>query len=377
MGNAQRAMETTFCEAPGCPEDAAPDARYCTRHMAQRIVRLDCSHWRCDNPAQPSSIFCEAHELLEEARSKPITPSSSIGGPALDAGDVILPQTKEPTVDPGPPYVICRIDDCERGAAPHTIGARKQGGRYDICETHLEELTQRARDTRRANREAADQLRAEEAAARSPRSHVPVGLSGQPVPLGWETPEGAPIPGSEGLVVPPSERESETPDSAEENQNGNQTTPEIRERACDSEETHDDHLWLTIGADPQGTFRCPGLSVETRTGEREQAPQPADVELDVCLAWCAIDGFPHEGECRDFAGRSESERLDEGGEPELAAGRFAIISAEALRQATGVPERRRTWQERGEELALVGREIDGLERALELARARWRAIVDE
>lgn len=335
MGNAQRAMETTFCEAPGCPEDAAPDARYCTRHMAQRIVRLDCSHWRCDNPAQPSSIFCEAH-------------------------------------DPGPPYVICRIDDCERGAAPHTIGARKQGGRYDICETHLEELTQRARDTRRANREAADQLRAEEAAARSPRSHVPVGLSGQPVPLGWETPEGAPIPGSEGLVVPPSERESETPDSAEENQNGNQTTPEIRERACDSEETHDDHLWLTIGTDPQGTFRCPGLSVETRTGERE-----CDVELDVCLAWCAIDGFPHEGECRDFAGRSESERLDEGGEPELAAGRFAIISAEALRQATGVPERRRTWQERGEELALVGREIDGLERALELARARWRAIVDE
>lgn len=188
MGNVQRVLETTFCEAPGCPDDAAPDARFCTRHMRARVVHLDCSYWRCDLRAEPDSIFCEAHGLLEAARAQPvITPSSSIGGPTLDAGDVIPSETKEPDVSPDRSVdeprerPQCRIEGCEYLAETWTIGNRRQGGRYDMCSLHLEELTERARETRRRNREAAQGV------SPPPAREEERGAAGSPAVEGTET----------------------------------------------------------------------------------------------------------------------------------------------------------------------------------------------
>jgi hypothetical protein len=354
VGNVQRALETIFCEAPGCPEDAAPDARFCTRHMRARVIHLDCSYWRCDLRAEPDSIFCEAHGLLEEARAHPPAERETLERAAVFAASA--PQTKEPDVEPfeKPP---CRIDGCANLAAPITIGARRQGGRYDMCQEHLDALTEKARETRRRNREAAQGVSPPPARAEEP------GAAGSPA---GESTETAP-PQNDGAVSP------------------------LRWLACTRIYAHEPHEWQSNSTDV-GACYCPGVPEEREALPGEalppllQQPQPGDVELpcerddEPQAAPLPLSPFdldenleplistrvprmlrPPEGE-RDFG-----HAIAVAGIIEREPGRFAFGTPNG-------PQRDLTWAERALVLADVGRAIDDLEVELEQARARWRAL---
>lgn len=299
------ALSTILCGWPGCPSDAAPDASYCGRH-AERFRRgerpppRDCAGPGCKRSALEGTVYCADcnRERL-------------LGSPA----------------EPG--VVLCHYEGCEDPALEETIGARKQGGRYEICAKHLEALRERANDTRRRNREAQ-------------------GL-----------PASASAPSRE-------EPKQEAPVLAR-NEIGNNPSPEIREDGPTEDALREEVLDRVNGLPP-----IPTPELDGPTGD-----DPA------CPYWCALDQ-PHDGECHDFAGRSAQQRLDqhitELVVPHRRVDWTDVEPEDTRRAAAGFaaehdgPERAPTWEERGRALADVGAQIDRLERELEEALARWRIL---
>lgn len=208
-----------------------------------------------------------------------------------------------PETPPVSTAVQCRIPGCSERAEAHTIGARRQGGRYDICATHLEELRERANETRRRNREA------------------------------------------QGL--PP--------------------TSAAAEEALDR---------------VNGLPPIPTPDLDGPTGD-----DPA------CPYWCALDQ-PHDGECRDFAGRTQKERIDgaitmrvESEAERLRSQHGEDVDAAPIIEPTilpplnlaveGSPEmplEAWTWSERAEELTRVAERLDDLDREREALVDAWRLL---
>lgn len=127
-------LDTILCDWPGCPSDAAPDALYCPRH-AERFSRGElpprrtCQGSGCRRDALEGTVFCA------ECNRERLAVSELA---AIDEGG----------------RVLCHYDGCDELALEATIGARRQGGRYEICRAHLDALNEKARDTRRRNRES-------------------------------------------------------------------------------------------------------------------------------------------------------------------------------------------------------------------------------
>lgn len=370
MGNVQHALETAFCEAAGCPDDAAPGARYCPRHMRARLApRPDCAHFRCYAPALLDSPYCEPHMLIEDARSLP-------------------PRPKETTVEPVPERPVCHIEGCSNPSAPWTVGARKQGGRYDICDAHLEELNERARETRRATMAArarpgvstppepgtedgeAAPLAGEGPGSEPPRTHPAwcysvdgadhdgscVDWAGRTaldraegfiteiapgeatrMPDGARTPAGFPLP----LVVEPTMFPFPPPDL-------------LSVSACESTVQHVGHAWPD---GPDKEYWCRGLNAD---GTAPYDPLRAGFDA-------TLSGY---------------ERVPVLVAPHVYVSEQRPVRA-ALREAAGFepdhdgPERPPTWAERGALLAEVGADIDRLEAELEIARARWARLASD
>lgn len=123
-------LDTKLCEWPGCPSDAAPDALYCPRH-AERFSRGElppkrtCNAAGCLRDALEGTVFCAPCNRERLA----VTELAALEGSP----------------------VLCHYDGCDTPALEATIGARRQGGRYEICQAHLDALNEKARDTRRRN----------------------------------------------------------------------------------------------------------------------------------------------------------------------------------------------------------------------------------
>ena len=163
--------------------------------------------------------------------------------------------------------VPCRMPDCPNRAEEWTVGARKQGGRYDLCEAHLEALAQRARDTRKANREA----REREAEMREEELRT-LGAVGKAEP------------GNEIANNPTPEIREDPPVDAPR---------ELTVYGCPRDDVHEEHQWELIeGEEPfertSTLYQCPGRDTAPVPDEESERRGHAD--------GCMLDS-DHDGEC--------------------------------------------------------------------------------
>lgn len=257
------------CERASCDALVAPDARFCTLHQREVMIGLDeCKAEGCDERVPFGSLWCGEH------------------GTARAAGDLDASGRRLDVPVEGAP---CRVPRCPHPALAKTIGKRPQGGWNDLCQEHYDEKrathagTLAVARSAKAGKQLAPPVAAPRARAVPPPMPEPERRAMYLLEHGWterqndqgdaiwfcstelQPAEGRSVDeaydwqvgveaGRHGYALPPPE-------------NGNNPTPEIR---ADDGPTGDD---------------------------------PA------CPYWCALDQ-PHDGECRDFAGRTEKERID-------------------------------------------------------------------
>jgi len=291
MRSVQDAFATKTCDWPGCPSDAEHGDGLCERHHRLQTHGSPApAPARCDECRRPlTGAHSEACSQFVDQRM-PDPPPPVIEEPEMPA-------------EPPPVVVLCKRPDCNEPALERTIEMRSNRYRH-LCDAHYEQERAKARAT-----------------------PIPIGLSGQPRPLGWDTPEGGHIPGSEGMVEPPSDHiipaaqlcglhakhEPHDWDQDDDPEMGHVTTyhcdgsgegegaqEELEEPAgvlevvqCPNLEEHDEHEWYT----DRMRYQCPGRAEQPERGMGH-------------TYYCALD-TDHEGPCRDFAGRNSIERAEQ------------------------------------------------------------------